>query len=74
MKRDSQIPDSYKETSRPRFQTRVSANTQWWWQGGWSCGGLVVAQLVDWWWIGCGEVKGVGSRVVVMVEWGSDEW
>ncbi len=33
-----------------------------------------MAQLVDWWWIGGGEVKGVGSKVAVMVEWGSDEW
>jgi hypothetical protein len=27
VKRDSQIPNSYKETSRPHFQMRVSANT-----------------------------------------------
>jgi hypothetical protein len=35
---------------------------------------LVVVQSVDWRRIGRGEVKGVGSRVAVMVEWGSDEW
>jgi hypothetical protein len=29
---------------------------------------------VDWRWIGGGEVEGVGSRVAVVVEWGSDEW
>jgi hypothetical protein len=29
---------------------------------------------VDWRWIGGGEVKGVGGRVVVVVEWGLDEW
>jgi hypothetical protein len=29
---------------------------------------------VDWRWIGGGEVKGVGGRVAVVVEWGSDEW
>ncbi len=33
-----------------------------------------MAQLVDWQWIGGGKVKGVGSRVAVVVEWGSDEW
>jgi hypothetical protein len=30
--------------------------------------------LVDWGWIGGGEVEGFGSKVAVMVEWGSDEW
>jgi hypothetical protein len=34
----------------------------------------VVARLVDWRWIGGGEVEGVGGRVAVVVEWGSDEW
>jgi hypothetical protein len=29
---------------------------------------------VDWRWIGGGEVEGVGGRVAVVVEWGSDEW
>ncbi len=47
---------------------------QWRWQEGWSCGGLVVARLVDWQWIGGGKVKSVGGRVAVVVEWGSDEW
>ena len=27
MKRDSQVPNSYRETSRPHSQARVSANT-----------------------------------------------
>ena len=30
--------------------------------------------LVDWRWIGGGKVEGVGDRVAVVVEWGSDEW
>ncbi len=34
----------------------------------------MAARLVDWRWIGGGEVKGVGGRVAVVVEWGSDEW
>ena len=34
----------------------------------------MVARLVDWRWIGGGEVEGVGSRVAVVVEWGSDDW
>ncbi len=29
---------------------------------------------VDWRWIGGGKVEGVGGRVVVVVEWGLDEW
>ncbi len=29
---------------------------------------------VDWRWIGGGKVKGVGGRVAVVVDWGSDEW
>ena len=33
-----------------------------------------MARLVEWRWIGGGEVKGVGGRVVVVVEWGLDEW
>ena len=33
-----------------------------------------MAGSVDWRWIGGGEVEGVGSRVVVVVEWGLDEW
>ncbi len=33
-----------------------------------------MVRLVDWWWIGGGKVEGVGSRVAVVVEWGSDEW
>jgi hypothetical protein len=34
----------------------------------------VVARSVDWRWIGGGKVEGVGGRVAVVVEWGSDEW
>ncbi len=34
----------------------------------------MVGRSVDWQWIGGGEVEGVGSRVAVVVEWGSDEW
>ncbi len=34
----------------------------------------MVARLVDWRWIGGGKVEGVGSRVVVVVKWGLDEW
>ncbi len=33
-----------------------------------------MAQSVDWRWIGGGKVEGVGGRVAVVVEWGSDEW
>ncbi len=29
---------------------------------------------MDWRWIGGGEVEGVGGRVAVVVDWGSDEW
>ncbi len=29
---------------------------------------------MDWRWVGGGKVEGVGGRVVVVVEWGSDEW
>ncbi len=29
---------------------------------------------VDWRQVGGGEVEGVGGRVAVVVEWGSDEW
>ncbi len=47
---------------------------RWRWQWRWSCGGLVGARLVDWRWIGGGEVEGVGGRVALVVEWGSDEW
>ncbi len=34
----------------------------------------MVARSVDWRWISGGEVKGVGGRVVVVVEWGLDKW
>ncbi len=34
----------------------------------------MVARLVDWQWIGGDEVEGVGGRVAVVVEWGSDKW
>ncbi len=34
----------------------------------------MVARLVYWRWIGGGEVEGVGGRVAVLVEWGSDKW
>ncbi len=35
---------------------------------------VAVARAVEWGWIGGGEVEGVGGRVVVVVEWGSDKW
>ncbi len=33
-----------------------------------------MARSVDWRWIGGGKIKGVGSRVAVVVEWVLDEW
>ncbi len=35
---------------------------------------MVVAWSVDWRWIGGGKAEGVGGRVAVVVEWGSDKW
>ncbi len=34
----------------------------------------MVAWSVDWRWIGGGKVEVVSGKVVVVVEWGSDEW
>ncbi len=34
----------------------------------------MVVRSVDWRWLGGGKVEGVGGRVAVVVEWGSDEW
>ncbi len=34
----------------------------------------MVVRSVNWRWIGGGKVEGVGGRVAVVVEWGSDEW
>ncbi len=34
----------------------------------------MVARLADWQWIGGGKVKGVGSRVTMVVKWGLEEW
>ncbi len=33
-----------------------------------------MARSVDWRGIGGGKVEGIGGRVAVVVEWGSDEW